>query len=134
MPNGRLFQLEIVAGKKKSTYMNHNLLCNSHITEHSVFKLIEGINTRKSSGPDGIPGKLLQSQAKELASVLRFIFEQSLLTGDLPTDWTRANVAPVFKKGSKLQAVNYRPVSLTCITCKLFEHIICRHVLGHLEA
>ena len=25
------------------------------------------------------------------------------------------------------------PVSLTCITCKLFEHIICRHVLGHLE-
>ena len=57
----------------------------------------------------------------------------TLLTGDLPTDWTRANVAPVFKKGSKLQAVNYRPVSLTCITCKLFEHIICRHVLGHLE-
>ena len=104
-----------------------------HITEHGVFKLIEGINTRKSSGPDGIPGKLLQSLAKELASVLRFIFEQSLLTGDLPTDWTRANVAPVFKKGSKLQAVNYRPVSLTCITCKLFEHIICRHVLGHLE-
>ena len=94
---------------------------------------MEGINTRKSSGPDGIPGKLLQSLAKELASVLRFIFEQSLLTGDLPTDWTRANVAPVFKKGSKLQAVNYRPVSLTCITCKLFEHIICRHVLGHLE-
>ena len=76
---------------------------------------------------------MLQSLAKELATVLRFIFEQSLLTGDLPTDWTRANVAQVFKKGSKLQAVNYRPVSLTCITCKLFEHIICRHVLGHLE-
>ena len=49
------------------------------------------------------------------------------------TGFQRANVAPVFKKGSKLQAVNYRPVSLTCITCKLFEHIICRHVLGHLE-
>ena len=56
-----------------------------------------------------------------------------MLTGDLPVDWTRANVAPIFKKGSKLQAVNYRPVSLTCITCKLFEHIICRHVLDHLE-
>ena len=103
------------------------------ITEHGVYKLIDGINTSKSSGPDGIPGKLLQSLAKELAPVLRFIFEQSLLTGDLPIDWTRANVAPVFKKGSKLQAVNYRPVSLTCITCKLFEHIICRHVLDHLE-
>ena len=104
-----------------------------HITEHGVYKLIDGINTSKSSGPDGIPGKLLQSLANELAPVLRFIFEQSLLTGDLPVDWTRANVAPIFKKGSKLQAVNYRPVPLTCITCKLFEHIICRHVLDHLE-
>ena len=104
-----------------------------HITEHGVYKLIDGINTSKSSGPDGMPGKLLQSLANELAPVLRFIFEQSLLTGDLPVDWTRANVAPIFKKGSKLQAVNYRPVSLTCITCKLFEHIICRHVLDHLE-
>ena len=49
------------------------------ITEHGVYKLIDGINTSKSSGPDGIPGKLLQSLAKELAPVLRFIFEQSLL-------------------------------------------------------
>ena len=40
---------------------------------------------------------------------------------------------PFLKKGSKLQAVNYRPVSLTCITCKLFEHIVCKHILGHLE-
>ena len=87
-----------------------------HITEHGVYKLVDGINTSKSSGPDGsIPCKLLQSLANELAPVLRFIFEQSLLTGDLPVDWTRANGAPIFKKGSKLQAVNYRPVSLTCM-------------------
>ena len=44
------------------------------ITEHGVYKLIDGINTSKSSCPDGIPGKLLQSLAKELAPVLRFIF------------------------------------------------------------
>ena len=61
------------------------------------------------------------------------IFDQSLNSGDLPADWTLANVAPIFKKGSKLQAVNYRPVSLTCITCKLFEHIVCKHILGHFE-
>ena len=64
---------------------------------------------------------------------LHFIFTQSLCTGELPTEWTQANVAPIFKKGSKLQAVNYHPVSLTCITCNLFEHIICKHILAHLE-
>ena len=38
-----------------------------------------------------------------------------------------------FFKYSKLQAVNYRHISLTCITCKLFEHIICKHILANLE-
>ena len=64
---------------------------------------------------------------------MHFILTQSLCTGELPTEWTHANVAPIFKKYSKLQAVNYRPVSLTCITCKLFEHTICKHILAHIE-
>ena len=91
------------------------------------------IDVSKSSGPDKLTGRLLQSRAKEISPVVHFIFTQSLCTGELPTEWTQANVAPIFKKGGKLQAVNYRPVSLTCITCKLFEHIICKHILAHLE-
>ena len=70
-----------------------------------------------------IPGRLLQSLAKEITTIVHFIFTQSLCTGELPTEWTQANVAHIPRKGSKLQAVNYRPLSLTCITCKLFEHI-----------
>ena len=91
--------------------------------------LLDRIDVSKSSGPDKLPGRLLQSLAKEITPVVHFIFTQSLCTGELPTEWTQA----IFKKGSKLQAVNYRPVSLTCITCKLFEHIICKHILAHLE-
>ena len=90
--------------------------------------LLDRIDVSMSSGPDKLPGRLLQSLAKEITPVVHFIFTQSLCTGELPTEWTQANVAPILKKGSKLQAVNYRPVSLICITCKLFEHI-----LAHLE-
>ena len=103
------------------------------ITEFGVFKLLDKIDVSKASGPDCIPGRLLQNLARELAPVLHFIFEQFQNTGDLPAEWTLANVAQIFKKGSKLQAVNYRPVSLICISCKLFEHIVCKHILGHLE-
>ena len=104
-----------------------------HISENCVFMLLDRIDVSKSSGPDKLPGKLLQSLAKEINPVVHFIFTHSLCTGELPTEWTQANVAPMFKKGSRLQAVNYRPVSLTCITCKPFEHIICKHILAHLE-
>ena len=94
--------------------------------------LLNRIDVSKSSGPDRLPGRLLRSLAGEITPVVHFIFTQSLCTGELPTEWTQANVAPIFKKGSKLQAVNYRPVSLTCITCKLFEHTLCKHILAHL--
>ena len=104
-----------------------------HISENGVFMLLDRIDVSKSSGPDKLPGRLLQSLAKEITPVVHFIFTQSLCNGELPTELTQANVAPIFKKGSKLQAVNYRPVSLTCITCKLFEHSICKHILAHLE-
>ena len=104
-----------------------------HISENGVFMLLDRIDVSKSSGPEKLPGRLLQSLAKEITPVVHFILTQSLCTGELPTEWTQANVAPIFKKGSKLQAVNYRPVSLTCITCKLFEHILCKHILAHLE-
>jgi hypothetical protein len=51
----------------------------------------------------------------------------------LPNDWLSANIAAVFKKGDVHAAENYRPVSLTCVSCKILEHIICKHMLKHLE-
>ena len=104
-----------------------------HISVNGVFMLLDRIDVSKSSGPDKLPGRLLQSLAKEITPVVHFIITQTRCTGELPTEWTQANGAPISKKGSKLQAVNYRPVSLTCITCKLFEYIICKQILAHLK-
>ena len=79
----------------------------------------------KSSGSDRLSRRLLQCLVKDITPVLHYI--------KLRTEGTQSNIAPIFKKGSKLQALNYHPVSLTCITCKLFEHIICNNILAHLE-
>ena len=40
-------------------------------------------------------------------------------------EWSLANICPLFKKGDRSLARIYRPVSLTCIPCKLLEHIVC---------
>ena len=39
----------------------------------------------------------------------------------------------IFKKGNKSEPKNYGPVSLTCLTCKIMEHIICSHIKNHLN-
>ena len=42
--------------------------------------------------------------------------------------------APLFKKGDRsIARNNYRPVSLTCIPCKLLEHIVCSNIMTHLD-
>jgi hypothetical protein len=47
--------------------------------------------------------------------ILTIIFRRSLETGEVPPDWRSANVSPVYKKGDRYKAENYRPISLTCI-------------------
>ena len=65
--------------------------------------------------------------------MIKAIFEKSLETGQLPKDWTTARVCPLFKKGDKCDPANYRPISLTCILCKVMEHIVASNLARHLN-
>ena len=103
------------------------------ITIPGIEKLLNKINTSKAKGPDNISNIILKNCAKQLAPGLRTIFQHSIDSGDLPDDWINANISPVFKKGDVHLAENYRPVSLTSVACKLLEHVICKHLLNHLE-
>jgi ribonuclease P/MRP protein subunit RPP40 len=104
-----------------------------HINSTGILKLLQNINCKKECGPDAIPNIFLKETATEIAPFLSDLFSQSLATGELPDDWVNANVTPVFKKGSRHDPANYRPVSLTSVCCKILEHIISRHILSHLE-
>jgi hypothetical protein len=69
----------------------------------------------------------------DLAPVLAKIFNKSLETGEVPADWKEANVTLIFKKGSRATPENYRPVSLTSVSCKLLESIIKDRIMAHLK-
>jgi len=55
---------------------------------------------------------------------LTVIFQESYCSGIVPNDWKLADISPLFKKGSKSDPGNYRPVSLTSVVCKVMESII----------
>jgi hypothetical protein len=94
------------------------------ISETGINKLLANLNPHKTCGPDNINGRVLKELKDQIAPILTEILKKSLETGETPKDWKHANVAPAFKKGEKYKPVNYRPISLTCICCKLMEHII----------
>ena len=97
-----------------------------------VLKLLNNLNIHKASGPDGLSARVLKECSSEISVMLALIYNESLAQGTVPDDWRQANVAPVFKKGEKYNAANYRPVSLTCICCKTLEHIIVSNINKHL--
>ena len=88
----------------------------------------------KATGLDEICGRVLKELSTTICSPLTLIFQKTLETGKIPYDWKHANVCPVFKKGDKHNAINYRPISLTFILCKIMEHIIASNLMKHLES
>ena len=104
-----------------------------NITVKGVEKLLKNLNGKKAAGPDGIPCRLLQAVAKELAPALTTLFRTSLDKGITPLAWKHATVQPIYKKGDRSAPANYRPISLTCICCKLMEHVIRSEITKHLD-
>ena len=98
-----------------------------------VYKLLNGLDIHKSTGPDKISSKLLKTLALELTPVFTLLYQTSLDQGEVPDDWRTADVTPIFKKGEKCKPENYRPISLTSVPCKLLEHIVCSAVMDHLD-
>lgn len=98
-----------------------------------VFNKIWSTKARSAPGPDGISPRVLREAAHSVAYPLSIIYNLSLSSGVIPEDWRLANVTPIFKKGSKENPGNYRPVSLTSVPGKILEKIVKDRVMEHLE-
>ena len=111
----------------------YDTMASITITTPGVQKLLQNLQPHKATGPDSIPARLLKELSTELAPALAHIYQTSLNAGTVPDDWKMAHVVPIFKKGDKCKASNYRPVSLTAICSKVMEHILHSNIMGHFE-
>ena len=106
------------------------------ILEFSVSDVIEAIDEIKpnaSSGPDEIPVTLLKNCKSTLAVPIHLLWSKSLASGEVPSFYKYSNVFPLHKKDSKALASNYRPISLTSHIIKVFERILRKKLVLHLE-
>ncbi|BHF62023.1 hypothetical protein SprV_0100500400 [Sparganum proliferum] len=98
-----------------------------------VERELKNLKEAKCSVPDNIPAKFLKELANELSKPLAHIFRSSFELGRLPSEWKTANIFQIYKGGARTNANNYRPVSLTCICCKIMEAIVKKATMEFLE-
>uniref|UniRef100_A0A803T570 Reverse transcriptase domain-containing protein n=1 Tax=Anolis carolinensis TaxID=28377 RepID=A0A803T570_ANOCA len=98
-----------------------------------VQELLAALNEFKSPGPDRLHPRVLKELAEVISEPLTIIFKSSWRTGEVPGDWRRANVVPIFKKGKGNDPQKCLVFSLTSILDKILEEIIKEVVCEHLE-
>jgi len=96
------------------------LVCDDiNLPEKLILEKPNSLDLSKSPGPDLSHPRVLYEVRHEIMYLLKLIFERSLKDQQLPIDWKSSTITAIFKKGFRSNVGNYRPVSLTCVICKL---------------
>ena len=106
--------------------------CFSEVSENNVLSILCKLNSSKATGLDLLSPRFIKDGAKFIVSPLTHILNLSLSTGEIPENLKSAKVMPIYKKNSKLEAGNYRPISILNTLSKLFERIV-YHISKHIS-
>ena len=127
---GSVFQLEDTTSLPNPPARTAATLDRVTFSPVVVAKALRSLKRHSCPGQDGIPNLLLAKCSNALALPLSRLFTRSFERHVLPRDWLSAVVKPIFKKGSKLDPANYRPISLVSSGSKAMEVIVRDTVVG----
>ena len=94
------------------------------ISEEFVKKELNSLSVYKSTGLDGIPARFVKDAAEVIKGPITYFVNLSLRSGTFPNEMKLAKVIPLHKKKSRLEAGNYRPVSILPIISKILERVV----------
>jgi hypothetical protein len=87
-----------------------------------VESVLQHLDVKKGSGPDGIPPIILKNCASAFAKPLSLLFNRSLATSVFPDRSKVSYVTPIFKKGKRNNDEDYRGAEYTYFVLNSIEH------------
>ena len=93
------------------------------VSSNLVLKKLCNLNSKKSTGYDLTPPKLIKLGASLLSSPVAYLINKCIETSEFPEQLKRAEVSPIFKKNDTLDKRNYRPISILPCLSKIFEGV-----------
>lgn len=99
---------------------------------HELKKIVKGLKNKRSCGLDDIPMQVIKHSFEYIGEPLVYILNLMIETGVFPDDLKKAKIKPLFKKGSKSNINDYRPIALLSNFSKIFEKVIYNRLLEFL--
>ena len=104
--------------------MTNNHLSSVILSQDAIAKIIGNLDRNKAHGHDSINISMLKLCALSIYKPVEIIFKQCIETGVFPSEWKKANIVLIHKKGDKQTLENYRPVSFLPICGKILERLM----------
>jgi len=118
-----------------STYMNNYTDCRFHFTlvnEGIVLSIFNKLKNKSSYGHDNISNKLLKRLKHILIQPITLLINQTITSGEFPSELKISKVKPLYKKGNMADISNYRPISLLPSISKIFEYVIFHQLFDYM--
>ena len=112
------------------TTEDRELVLSTELIEEAISE----IKLDSAPGPDGIPAILLKRCVGSLSKPIHLLWSESMSLGQVPSYYKTGYVTPLYKKGSRCDAANYRPVTLTSHVVKVYERVVRKHMVQYLDA
>ena len=101
--------------------------------KEEIANIMSSLNSSEASGPNSIPYRILFLLKNDISKQLADLFNLFFLTGVFPSVLKTAKVVPVFKKDSKLDYSNYRPISLLSNIEKILQKLMYKRLYTFLN-
>ena len=112
------------AVKVKETYKHFGNFYLPKASPKDINKIIKSLNSKKATGPNKIPPKLVKLAANIIDCHICNILNQSISSSKFPEQSRIANVRPIYEKDKREEIKNYRPVSVLSSFSRNYEKII----------
>lgn len=124
-------------GENKDINYSTRMDANEDVTKITIKEIdrsLRGMKNGKAAGPGGIPIELIKSAPQKVKEILSIIFNKCLLNQEeIPNEWKKSIITPIFKKGNKNECKNYRGISVTSSIGRLYGRIIKNRIEGEMD-
>ena len=105
-----------------------NYTLNSNFTYEEIEGIIKSLKNNKSPGIDGIQAEMIKHCSGSLITDIVNIFNYAIESREFPDIWAEGVRSPIFKCGDRIDANNYRGITVLPVFEKIFETAVQKRI------